>query len=124
MKSDIEIAQSAKMLPINEITRDLGIPDEYVENYGKYKAKLTLDLLDHIKDRPRGKYIVVTAITPTPLGEGKTTTAIGVGQAMGRLGKKAINTIRQPSLGPTFGIKGGAAGGGYAQCVPMEDFNL
>jgi len=124
LKSDIEIAQSANMLPVLEITRGLGIPDDYVENYGKYKAKLTLDLLDHIKDRPRGKYIVVTAITPTPLGEGKTTTAIGVGQAMGRLGKKVINTIRQPSLGPVFGIKGGAAGGGYAQCIPMEDFNL
>ncbi|HHX10392.1 MAG TPA: formate--tetrahydrofolate ligase [Firmicutes bacterium] len=124
MKSDIEIAQSAKMLPILEITRSLGIPDDYVENYGKYKAKLTLDLLDYLEERPKGKYIVVTAITPTPLGEGKTTTAIGLGQAMGRLGKSVINTIRQPSLGPVFGIKGGAAGGGYAQCVPMEDFNL
>ena len=124
LKSDIEIAQSAKMLPVLEITRSLGIPDDYAENYGKYKAKLTLDLLDYLKDRPKGKYIVVTAITPTPLGEGKTTTAIGVGQAMGRLGKSVINTIRQPSLGPVFGIKGGAAGVGYAQCVPMEDFNL
>jgi formate--tetrahydrofolate ligase len=124
LKSDIEIAQSAKMLPILEITRSLGIPDDYVENYGKYKAKLTLDLLDYLEERPKGKYIVVTAITPTPLGEGKTTTAIGLGQAMGRLGKSVINTIRQPSLGPVFGIKGGAAGGGYAQCVPMEDFNL
>jgi formate--tetrahydrofolate ligase len=124
LKSDIEIAQSAKMLPILEITRSLGIPDDYVELYGNYKAKLTLDLLDYLEDRPKGKYIVVTAITPTPLGEGKTTTAIGLGQAMGRLGKKVINTIRQPSLGPVFGIKGGAAGGGYAQCVPMEDFNL
>ncbi|HOP70935.1 MAG TPA: formate--tetrahydrofolate ligase, partial [Bacillota bacterium] len=112
------------MLPILEITRSLGIPDDYVELYGNYKAKLTLDLLDYLEDRPKGKYIVVTAITPTPLGEGKTTTAIGLGQAMGRLGKKVINTIRQPSLGPVFGIKGGAAGGGYAQCVPMEDFNL
>lgn len=124
LKSDIEIAQEAKMLPITEITRGLGIPDDYVEQYGKYKAKLTLDLLDYLKDRPTGKYIVVTAITPTPLGEGKTTTCIGLGQAFGRLGKKVINTIRQPSLGPVFGIKGGAAGGGYAQCVPMEDFNL
>ncbi|HHY69600.1 MAG TPA: formate--tetrahydrofolate ligase [Bacillota bacterium] len=124
MKSDIEIAQEANMLPIIEITRGLGIPDDYVEHYGKYKAKISLDLLDEFKDRPQGKYIVVTAITPTPLGEGKTTTAIGVGQAMGRLGKKVINTLRQPSLGPVFGIKGGAAGGGYAQCVPMEDFNL
>lgn len=124
MKSDIEIAQAAKMLPINQITDSLGIPEDMVENYGKYKAKISLDLLDYIKDRPRGKYVVVTAITPTPLGEGKTTTAIGLGQAMGLLGKKAINTIRQPSLGPVFGIKGGAAGGGYAQCIPMEDFNL
>ncbi len=124
LKSDIEIAQAAKMLPINQITDSLGIPADMVENYGKYKAKISLDLLDYIKDRPRGKYVVVTAITPTPLGEGKTTTAIGLGQAMGLLGKKAINTIRQPSLGPVFGIKGGAAGGGYAQCIPMEDFNL
>jgi len=124
LKSDIEIAQEAKMLPINQITDALGIPDDFVENYGKYKAKISLDLLEQIKDRPQGKYVVVTAITPTPLGEGKTTTCIGLGQAMGRLGKKVINTIRQPSLGPVFGIKGGAAGGGYAQCVPMEDFNL
>lgn len=124
MKSDIEIAQEANMLPVIEITRKLGIPDDYVENYGKYKAKINLDLLDDLKDRPQGKYIVVTAITPTPLGEGKTTTAIGLGQAMGKLGKKVVNTLRQPSLGPVFGIKGGAAGGGYSQCVPMEDFNL
>lgn len=124
MKSDIEIAQEAKMLPINQITDKLGIPEDMVENYGKYKAKISLDLLDYIKDRPQGKYVVVTAITPTPLGEGKTTTCIGLGQAMGRLGLSVINTIRQPSLGPVFGIKGGAAGGGYAQCVPMEDFNL
>lgn len=124
MKSDIEIAQEANMLPVIEITRKLGIPDDYVENYGKYKAKISLDLLNDLKDRPQGKYIVVTAITPTPLGEGKTTTSIGLGQAMGRLGKKVVNTLRQPSLGPVFGIKGGAAGGGYSQCVPMEDFNL
>ena len=124
MKSDIEIAQEANMLPVIDITRKLGIPDDYVENYGKYKAKISLDLLNDLKDRPQGKYIVVTAITPTPLGEGKTTTAIGLGQAMGRLGKKVVNTLRQPSLGPVFGIKGGAAGGGYSQCVPMEDFNL
>jgi len=124
LKSDIEIAKEAKMLPVIEITRRLGIPDDYVDNYGKYKAKISLDLLDDLKDRPQGKYIVVTAITPTPLGEGKTTTAIGIGQAMGRLGKKVVNTLRQPSLGPVFGIKGGAAGGGYSQCVPMEDFNL
>jgi formate--tetrahydrofolate ligase len=124
VKSDIEIAQEAKMLPINQITEGLGIPDDLVDNYGRYKAKISLELLDQLKDRPQGKYVVVTAITPTPLGEGKTTTTIGLGQAMGRLGKKAVNTIRQPSLGPVFGIKGGAAGGGYSQCVPMEDFNL
>ncbi len=124
MKSDIEIAQAAKMLPINQITDSLGIPEDMVENYGKYKAKISLDLIDYLKDRPQGKYVVVTAITPTPLGEGKTTVCIGLGQALGRLGKNVINTIRQPSLGPVFGIKGGAAGGGYAQCVPMEDFNL
>ncbi len=124
MKSDIEIAQASKMLPINQITDGLGIPADMVENYGKYKAKIGLELIDYIKDRPQGKYVVVTAITPTPLGEGKTTTCIGLGQAMGLLGKKVVNTIRQPSLGPVFGIKGGAAGGGYAQCVPMEDFNL
>ncbi len=112
------------MLPINEITDGLGIPADVVENYGRYKAKIGLELLDYIKDRPQGKYVVVTAITPTPLGEGKTTTCIGLGQAMGKLGKKVVNTIRQPSLGPVFGIKGGAAGGGYAQVVPMEDFNL
>ena len=123
MKSDIEIAQSAKMLPVLEITRSLGIPDDYARTTANTRPA-HLDLLDYLKDRPKGKYIVVTAITPTPLGEGKTTTAIGVGQAMGRLGKSVINTIRQPSLGPVFGIKGGAAGGGYAQCVPMEDFNL
>ena len=112
------------MLPINQITDQLGIPADVVENYGRYKAKVGLELLDYIKDRPQGKYVVVTAITPTPLGEGKTTTCIGLGQAMGKLGKKVVNTIRQPSLGPVFGIKGGAAGGGYAQCIPMEDFNL
>jgi len=112
------------MLPINQITDGLGIPADMVENYGKYKAKIGLELIDYIKDRPQGKYVVVTAITPTPLGEGKTTTCIGLGQAMGKLGKRVVNTIRQPSLGPVFGIKGGAAGGGYAQCVPMEDFNL
>lgn len=124
MKSDIEIAREAKMKPIVEIAREIGIPEDMVENYGKYKAKISLDILDYLRDRPRGKYVVVTAITPTPLGEGKTTTCIGLGQALGRLGKKVINTIRQPSLGPVFGIKGGAAGGGYSQCVPMEDFNL
>ena len=124
MKSDIEIAREARMKPIVEVARELGIPEDMVENYGKYKAKISLEVLDYLKERPRGKYVVVTAITPTPLGEGKTTTCIGLGQALGRLGKRVVNTIRQPSLGPVFGIKGGAAGGGYSQCVPMEDFNL
>ncbi|HHV78250.1 MAG TPA: formate--tetrahydrofolate ligase [Firmicutes bacterium] len=124
MKSDIEIAQEAKMLPILDIARQLGLDEEDIEYYGKYKAKIDLKVFDKLKDRPSGKYVVVTAITPTPLGEGKTTTTIGLGQALNRLGYRAVNCIRQPSLGPVFGIKGGAAGGGYAQCVPMEDFNL
>ena len=124
MKSDIEIAQEAKMLPIVEIAHKMGVDEDDIELYGKYKAKVSLEVLDKVKDKPNAKYIVVTAITPTPLGEGKTVTTIGLGQALNRIGKKAINCIRQPSLGPVFGIKGGAAGGGYSQCVPMEDFNL
>jgi len=124
VKSDIEIAQEAKMKPITEIAAGLGLGEDDIELYGKYKAKVCLEVLEKLRDRPDAKYVVVTAITPTPLGEGKTTTTIGLGQALNRLGKKAINCIRQPSLGPVFGIKGGAAGGGYAQCVPMEDFNL
>jgi len=124
LKSDIEIAQEAKMLPIVEIAHKMGVDEDDIELYGKYKAKVSLEVLDKVKDKPNAKYIVVTAITPTPLGEGKTVTTIGLGQALNRIGKKAINCIRQPSLGPVFGIKGGAAGGGYSQCVPMEDFNL
>ncbi|MGB9867786.1 MAG: formate--tetrahydrofolate ligase [Bacillota bacterium] len=124
MKSDIEIAREAKMLPIVEVARKLGLEEDDIEQYGRYKAKINLEVLEKLKDRPLGKYIVVTAITPTPLGEGKTTTTIGLGQALNRLGYSAANCIRQPSLGPVFGIKGGAAGGGYSQCVPMEDFNL
>ncbi len=124
MKPDIEIAQSATMAPIGEIAAKLGIPDEYLEPYGKYKAKVDLALWDQIKDRPSGKLILVTAITPTPAGEGKTTTTVGLGQALGRLGVKGAICIREPSLGPVMGIKGGAAGGGYAQVVPMEDINL
>jgi formate--tetrahydrofolate ligase len=124
MKSDLEIAQEAKLLPIVEIARRLGLTEDDLDLYGKYKAKIHLDVMDRLADRPNGKYITVTAITPTPLGEGKTTTALGLGDALSRLGYRTINTLRQPSMGPTFGIKGGAAGGGYAQAVPMEDFNL
>lgn len=123
MKSDIEIAQEAKMRPIVEVARELGLGEDDIEFYGKYKAKISLDVLKQ-PDRPNVKYIDVTAITPTPLGEGKTVTTIGLGQALRRLGKNTMITIRQPSLGPVFGIKGGAAGGGYSQCLPMEDFNL
>jgi len=124
VKSDLEIAQEAKMRPIVDLAQEWGIEEDEIELYGKYKAKTSLDLLERLQDEPNGKYITVTAITPTPLGEGKTVTTIGLGQALNRIGKKAVNCIRQPSLGPVFGIKGGAAGGGYSQCVPMEDFNL
>ena len=123
--SDIDIAKAAYMKPIKELAEEVGILDDELELYGKYKAKVTLDILDRLKDVPNGKYIDVTAITPTPLGEGKTTTTVGLSQALGaHLGKSLFTCIRQPSQGPTFGIKGGAAGGGYSQCVPMEDFNL
>jgi len=124
LKSDIQIAQEAKMLPIMEIARSLGIDEEDVELYGRYKAKLSLKLWDKLRDRPNGKLVLVSAITPTPAGEGKTTTTVGLGQALNRLGKKAIIALREPSLGPSFGVKGGAAGGGYSQVVPMEDINL
>jgi formate--tetrahydrofolate ligase len=124
MKSDIEIAQAAKMKPIKEIATMIGLDEDYLELYGNYKAKIKLEVLDNFRDRPDGKYIDVTAITPTPLGEGKTVTTIGLSMALNKLGKKAITCIRQPSLGPVFGIKGGAAGGGYSQVLPMEDFNL
>jgi formyltetrahydrofolate synthetase len=123
--ADIDIAKAAVMKPIKELAEEVGILDDELELYGKYKAKVTLDILDRLKDVPDGKYIDVTAITPTPLGEGKTTTTVGLSQALGaHLGKSLFTCIRQPSQGPTFGIKGGAAGGGYSQCVPMEDFNL
>ncbi|HHT9120029.1 MAG TPA: formate--tetrahydrofolate ligase [Candidatus Hypogeohydataceae bacterium YC41] len=122
--SDIEIAQAATLKHIQEIAESLGIREDELELYGRYKAKVSLGILERLKNVPNGKYIVVTAITPTPLGEGKTTTTVGVGMGLCRLGKKAVITIRQPSLGPVFGIKGGAAGGGYSQIVPMEDFNL
>ncbi|HPX00206.1 MAG TPA: formate--tetrahydrofolate ligase [Sedimentibacter sp.] len=123
--SDIEIAQQTKIAPINTIAEKLGIPDKYVENYGKYKAKIDYRYLQNeLKDNKDAKLILVTAITPTPAGEGKTTTTIGLGDALARLGKNTIITLREPSLGPVFGVKGGAAGGGYAQVVPMEDINL
>lgn len=124
MKSDIEIAQEATMLPIQEVTKKLDISMDDLELYGKYKAKLTDELWDQVKDRKDGKLILVTAINPTPAGEGKTTVTVGLGQAFGKLNKKAVIALREPSLGPCFGIKGGAAGGGNSQVVPMEDLNL
>ena len=124
MKTDIEIAQEAVMQPIKEVAASYGIGEDDLELYGKYKAKLTDELWERIKDRPDGKLVLVTAINPTPAGEGKTTTTVGLGQAMDKIGKKAIIALREPSLGPCFGLKGGAAGGGYAQVVPMDDLNL
>ncbi len=124
MKSDIEIAQEAKMLHICEVAAKLGISEDELEFYGKYKAKLTDGLWERVKNNKDGKLVLVTAINPTPAGEGKTTTTAGIGEAMAKLGKKAAIALREPSLGPCFGIKGGAAGGGYAQVVPMEDLNL
>ena len=121
---DIEIAQAARLKPIVEVAKKVGLSEDDMDLYGKYKAKVHLDILEKLKDRPDGKYIDVTAITPTPLGEGKTTTTVGLSQAMGLLGENVFTCIRQPSMGPTFGIKGGAAGGGYSQVIPMEDFNL
>ena len=124
MLTDIEIAQQCKMKPITEIAAQLGIAPEELEPYGHYKAKLSDDLAKRLENKPDGKLILVTAINPTPAGEGKTTTTVGLGQAMSKIGKNAIIALREPSLGPVFGIKGGAAGGGYAQVVPMEDINL
>lgn len=124
MKTDIEIAQEAVMDPITEVAGKLGLTADDLELYGKYKAKITNEYLNSIKDRPEGKLILVTAINPTPAGEGKTTITVGLGEAFGRLGKKAVIALREPSLGPCFGVKGGAAGGGYAQVVPMDDLNL
>ena len=123
-KSDIEIAQSVEMKPIEEIAAKLGIGEDYLELYGKYKAKVDYNILNELKDKEDGKLILVTAITPTPAGEGKTTTSVGLGDALSKIGKKVAIALREPSLGPVFGIKGGAAGGGYAQVVPMEDINL
>jgi len=122
--SDLEIAQAAKMERITNIAEKLGISDDELEPHGKYMAKINLSVLDRLKGNPDGKFITVTAITPTPLGEGKTVTNIGLGQGMAKIGKKVVNTLREPSKGPTFGIKGGAAGGGYSQVVPMEEINL
>ncbi len=124
MLSDIEIAQAATLVPIAKIAEGLGIQEEELELYGRYKAKLNEKLFARLKNEKNGKLILVTAINPTPAGEGKTTTSVGLGQAMEKIGKKAVIALREPSLGPVFGIKGGAAGGGYAQVVPMEDINL
>ena len=124
MKSDIQIAQEATMQPIKEVAASIGITEDDIELYGKYKAKISDELIEQSKNNPDGKLILVTAINPTPAGEGKTTITVGLGQAFGKLGKKAIIALREPSLGPCFGIKGGAAGGGYSQVVPMEDLNL
>src|SRR5438552_8250660 len=124
-RSDIEISQAAKKRPILDIAREkLGIGPEHLEPYGHYKAKVSMEYVKSLSGRPNGKLVLVTAITPTPAGEGKTTTTVGLGDALNHIGKKAILCLREPSLGPSFGMKGGAAGGGYAQVVPMEDINL
>lgn len=124
MKTDVQIAQEAKLKPITEIAKELGISEEELEQYGRYKAKINNSLMDRLKEKPDGKLVLVTAINPTPAGEGKTTTNVGLSMALDRIGKKVMTTLREPSLGPCFGIKGGAAGGGYSQVVPMEDINL
>ena len=124
MLSDIEIAQSTQLKPIVQVAKELGIEEEELELYGRYKAKLNQSLFQRLQDKPDGKLVLVTAINPTPAGEGKTTTTAGLGQAMAKIGKNAIIALREPSLGPVFGVKGGAAGGGYAQVLPMEDINL
>ncbi|MFS8540814.1 MAG: formate--tetrahydrofolate ligase, partial [Tissierellales bacterium] len=124
MKTDVQIAQEAKLLPIVEIAKKLGLEEDDIIQYGKYKAKINLKVLERLKDKEDGKLILVTAINPTPAGEGKTTTNIGLSMGLNKIGKTAITAIREPSLGPSFGVKGGAAGGGYSQVVPMEDINL
>jgi formate--tetrahydrofolate ligase len=124
MKTDVQIAQEAKMVPILEVAEKLGLEKKDLEQYGEYKVKVSLDVLARKKDEKDGKLILVTAINPTPAGEGKTTVNIGLSMGLNKIGKNAITTIREPSLGPSFGVKGGAAGGGYAQVVPMEDINL
>src|SRR6202011_3010719 len=122
--TDLEIARRARLLPMPEIAAKMGIGPHLLEPYGYDVAKIKLDAIEELKDRPKAKYVVVSAITPTPLGEGKTTTTVGLGDAMAHIGKRAVIAIRQPSMGPTFGIKGGAAGGGYSQVVPMDLLNL
>src|SRR5574341_987140 len=124
MPSDLEIAQTAEIKPIAEIAQSMGLSDDDIDLYGKFKAKVSLDVLKKFSDKPNGNYVVVTAITPTPLGEGKTTTAVGLGMALNRVGQHTAICLRQPSLGPVFGIKGGATGGRYSQVIPMEDINL
>ncbi|MEG2074544.1 MAG: formate--tetrahydrofolate ligase, partial [Angelakisella sp.] len=124
MLTDIEIAKQAKPLPITEVAKKLGIPLEELEPYGNTKAKVSEAFIRSVQDKPKGKLVLVTAINPTPMGEGKTTTTVGIGEAMPLIGKNAIIALREPSLGPVFGVKGGAAGGGYAQVIPMEDINL
>ena len=123
-KTDLEIAQECTMEPIENVAAKVGIPQDQLELYGKYKAKLSFDYLRSLEDRPMGKLVLVTAINPTKAGEGKSTTTVGLGDALNRLGKKTMMALREPSLGPVFGLKGGATGGGYAQVVPMEDINL
>ena len=124
MKTDVEIAQEAKVQPIAEIAKSFGLAEDEIEMYGKKKAKITLDTWNRLKDKPNGKLVLVTAINPTPAGEGKTTTSVGLADAFHKLGRNAAVALREPSLGPCFGLKGGAAGGGYSQVVPMEDINL
>ncbi|MBC7547044.1 MAG: formate--tetrahydrofolate ligase, partial [Polaromonas sp.] len=124
MPSDIDIAQAATLQRIKEVAAKVGIPEDSLEPYGHYKAKISLEYLESLQSRPDGKLILVTAISPTPAGEGKTTTTVGLGDALNRIGKRTMICLREPSLGPVFGIKGGAAGGGHAQIVPMEDINL
>ena len=124
MKNDIEIAQSAKMEPIINIAKKIGLGEDDIELYGKYKCKISLDAIKRLENNKDGKLVLVTAINPTPAGEGKSTVTVGLGQALNKIGKNTVIALREPSLGPVFGIKGGAAGGGYAQVVPMEDINL
>ena len=124
MKSDIEIARAAKLNSIIDVAKKIGINQESVFNYGHHKAKISLDFIESLKSKPEGKLILVTAMTPTPAGEGKTTTTVGLGDGLNAIGNKAIICLREPSLGPCFGMKGGAAGGGFSQVVPMEDINL
>src|ERR687897_842443 len=124
LPKNLEVARQAKLRPLNEIAAEIGIGEHLLEPYGENVAKIKLQAIEELADRPKAKYVVVTAITPTPLGEGKTTTTVGLGQAFKHIGKRATIAIRQPSMGPTFGIKGGAAGGGYSQVIPMELLNL